>query len=181
MMLTAAKFHATPSTANARLLFRASLLHLPIFMAAFLLHRLPNTNEDKAGLLVHNARLLGLLGRPLEAEEGAEEEEGGGAGDEEEGAELLGRAASRLARVRLSLPPLPFLPVLPLEVDLSCPSKASCQEGAAAAAGAGCSSGGSSSSTGRHEEAGEGEQGEAAAALAATRQQRKQRAAAGKL
>jgi heme O synthase-like polyprenyltransferase len=176
MMLTAAKFHATPTTTNARMLFRASLLHLPIFMTAFLLHRLPNTVEDKAGLLVHNARLLGLLGRPLDAEEG----EGGEEEEAEEGAELLGRAASRLARVRLSLPPLPFLPVLPLELDLSCPSKASCQEGEAAAAGAGSSS--SSDGAGQHEQAGGGEAGEAAAAaVAATQRQRQQRAAGGKL
>ena len=39
MTLTAAKFYSAPTTANARLLFRASLLHLPIFMGAFLLHR----------------------------------------------------------------------------------------------------------------------------------------------
>ena len=165
MMLTAAKFHATPSTANARLLFRASLLHLPIFMAAFLLHRLPNTNEDKAGLLVHNARLLGLLGRPLDAEEG---EEGAEAEGEDEEGERLGRAASRLARVRLSFPPLPFLPVLPLEMDLSCPSKASCQEGTAAGDGSGSGGGGAR----QHEQAGAGEQGDAAAALAGTQQRR---------
>lgn len=52
MMLTAARFYSTPTVANARILFRASLLHLPLFMAAFLVHRLPNRGEDKAALLV---------------------------------------------------------------------------------------------------------------------------------
>ena len=51
-MLTAARFYSTPTVANARFLFRASLLHLPLFMAAFLVHRLPNRGEDKAALLV---------------------------------------------------------------------------------------------------------------------------------
>lgn len=52
MMLTAARFYSTPTVANARILFRASLLHLPLFMAAFLVHRLPNRGEDRAALLV---------------------------------------------------------------------------------------------------------------------------------
>lgn len=52
MTVMAAKFYASPSIPNARLLFRASLLHLPLFMAAFLAHRLPNTGEDRAALLV---------------------------------------------------------------------------------------------------------------------------------
>ena len=39
----AAAFAAKPGDAGARLLFRASLLHLPAWMAAFLVHRVPNT------------------------------------------------------------------------------------------------------------------------------------------
>jgi protoheme IX farnesyltransferase len=65
MALAAASFYGRPNNANARLLFRASLLHLPIFMAAFLLHRRPNTGElDRAGLLSLEARRLGF-GAPL--------------------------------------------------------------------------------------------------------------------
>ena len=63
MMLTAAKFHATPTTANARLLFRASLLHLPIFMTAFLLHRLPRLLTPPL-LLPPPPLLPPCLGRP---------------------------------------------------------------------------------------------------------------------
>ena len=123
MTLTAAKFYQSPSTANARLLFRASLLHLPLFMAAFLAHRLPNTGEDKAALLAHNAALLGLgSGAALPERRRAL----GGGGEEEEA--LLAQAAAAFARVRLSLPPLPFLPSLPLaQLELRCPSKALAQ------------------------------------------------------
>ncbi|PRW44545.1 Protoheme IX mitochondrial [Chlorella sorokiniana] len=117
MMLTAARFYSSPTVANARILFRASLLHLPLFMAAFLVHRLPNHGEDKAALLMHNARLLGLGGSVEQRQPGKQHEE-------EEG------ALAALTRVRLSLPPLPFLPSLPLAVSaqLSCPSKAACEE-----------------------------------------------------
>lgn len=130
MMLTAAKFYATPTIPNARLLFRASLLHLPVFMAAFLLHRLPNTGEDRAQLLAHNVRLLGL-GAPLASEERAVAGSSGWGAEEEAAAPL---AAGALARVRLSFPPLPFLGALPLGLELSCPSKASCEEGESSAA-----------------------------------------------
>jgi len=60
MLLTAANFYAKPSNMNARILFRASLLHLPIFMVAFLLHRIPNTGDDRITLLMEHARLLGI-------------------------------------------------------------------------------------------------------------------------
>jgi protoheme IX farnesyltransferase len=39
----AASFRAKPGDAGARLLFRASLVHLPVWMGAFLAHRVPNT------------------------------------------------------------------------------------------------------------------------------------------
>lgn len=134
-MLTAAKFYGAPSTPNARLLFRASLLHLPLFMAAFLAHRLPNTNADKAGLLLLNARRLGL-GPPLEPGEqqpaaGCRPGMQGEEGEEGEEESLAGQALAAAARLRLQLPPLPFLPPLPLEVLLRCPSKASCEQAAA--------------------------------------------------
>jgi protoheme IX farnesyltransferase len=44
----AAAFYAKPSDANARLVFRASLLHLPVWMGAFLVHRIPNTPAARA-------------------------------------------------------------------------------------------------------------------------------------
>ncbi len=58
MLLTAANFYARPSTGNARILFRASLLHLPVFMGAFLLHRIPNTGIERREVLMEHARLL---------------------------------------------------------------------------------------------------------------------------
>ena len=58
MLLTAANFYAKPSTGNARILFRASLLHLPLFMGAFLLHRIPNTGIERREVLMEHARLL---------------------------------------------------------------------------------------------------------------------------
>lgn len=61
MLLTAATFYAKPSNMNARILFRASLVHLPVFMAAFLLHRIPNTGDDRMTLLLEHARLLGFV------------------------------------------------------------------------------------------------------------------------
>ncbi|KAK9818472.1 hypothetical protein WJX74_007363 [Apatococcus lobatus] len=39
---TAASFYRSPSNGTARLLFRASLLHLPILLACLLIHRIPN-------------------------------------------------------------------------------------------------------------------------------------------
>lgn len=99
--------------------------------AASLPHGLPSTNGPPhpstcshhltPPLQVHNARLLGLGGSP--------DREGRAAAAEEEGG-ALGPAIAALTRVRLSFPPLPFLPSLPLEVSaqLSCPSKAACEE-----------------------------------------------------
>lgn len=131
MVLTAAKFYGSPTVPNARLLFRASLLHLPIFMAAFLLHRQPNTGEDRAALLAHNARLLGL-GGPLTEEEREQQQLGWAAG----GGGADAASARVTAHVSFSLPPMPFLGPLPLGLRLSCPSKAACEEGEAEQEGA---------------------------------------------
>ena len=49
MLGPAVNFHAAPSTATARLLFRASLWHLPVTMLAMGLCRVPNTGEAYAG------------------------------------------------------------------------------------------------------------------------------------
>lgn len=48
MTVTAAAFYSSPTNAAARTLFRASLLHLPLFMAALLLHRVPHTQDTAA-------------------------------------------------------------------------------------------------------------------------------------
>ena len=61
MTVTAAAFYSSPTTAAARTLFRASLLHLPLFMAALLIHRVPQTQERAAQLrvsLVNPARVF---------------------------------------------------------------------------------------------------------------------------
>jgi hypothetical protein len=122
MMLTAAKFYGAPTMPNARLLFRASLLHLPIFMAAFLVHREPNLRGDKAALLRYNASLLGLSGhtsasegelvRQQAAQQQQQQAGGSGSAGREAGDE---QAVLAWTMRRISLPPLPFLPapVLP--------------------------------------------------------------------
>lgn len=160
MVLTAAKFYGSPTVPNARLLFRASLLHLPIFMAAFLLHRQPNTGEDRAALLAHNARLLGL-GGPLTEEEREQEQLGWAAG----GGDGEGAAGSA-ARLRFSLPPLPFLGPLPLGLQLSCPSKAACEEGGEEGEGAG--SGAEQAEDGEQHDERQSAEGVAAATAAKT-------------
>ena len=52
MTVTAAAFYSSPTNVAARTLFRASLLHLPLFMAALLIHRVPQTQEHAAQLRV---------------------------------------------------------------------------------------------------------------------------------
>eukprot|EP00191_Tetraselmis_sp_GSL018_P003206 CAMPEP_0177604474 /NCGR_PEP_ID=MMETSP0419_2-20121207/16139_1 /TAXON_ID=582737 /ORGANISM="Tetraselmis sp., Strain GSL018" /LENGTH=354 /DNA_ID=CAMNT_0019098463 /DNA_START=467 /DNA_END=1529 /DNA_ORIENTATION=- len=50
MAATAAAFYQSPSTRAARVLFRASLLHLPLLMGAMILHRVPNCRLEAAQL-----------------------------------------------------------------------------------------------------------------------------------
>eukprot|EP00884_Botryococcus_braunii_P009065 jgi/Botrbrau1/1815/Bobra.146_1s0013.1 len=45
--MMAATFWGTPGTASARLVFRASLLYLPAWMGALLVHRIPQDTEDQ--------------------------------------------------------------------------------------------------------------------------------------
>ena len=52
MTVTAAAFYSSPTNAAARTLFRASLVHLPLFMVALLIHRVPQTQEHAAQLKV---------------------------------------------------------------------------------------------------------------------------------
>jgi len=114
MLLTAANFYAKPSNTNARILFRASLLHLPVFMAAFLLHRIPNTGQDRLSLLEYHAWLLGL-GSKEEMEE-ISHPSIPKALDSKKVEEAVGY-------MHTYTPPLPLLPI----PGMSCPSKASCQ------------------------------------------------------
>ena len=48
MTLAAAAFYSSPTNAAARTLFRASLVHLPLFMAAMLIHRVPQKEGQAA-------------------------------------------------------------------------------------------------------------------------------------
>ncbi len=107
MLLTAANFYTKPSNMNARILFRSSLLHLPIFMAAFLLHRIPNTGDDRITLLLEHARLLGFFQneddgnrKEIQSHPSIVTESRRDPGNHEEGA-------------LLPAPPLPFLPIPP--------------------------------------------------------------------
>lgn len=116
MLLTAARFYSRPSQSNARLMFRASLIHLPVFMAAFLAHRIPNTGEDRIEMLLHSARQLGLA----KGGSGSSSGNGNGNGRSRSGDESeFGRMM-----MRVQLPPLPFMPVP--EWRVQCPSKAFC-------------------------------------------------------
>jgi protoheme IX farnesyltransferase len=125
MLLTAAKFYSSPSQRNARLLFRASLLHLPIFMIAFLLHRRPNIGEDRIELFAHNARLLGL---GSEAAVGVYQQEFFKAKNIDEKQQKMSGSPDDDGgggRYRVQLPPMPFLLPAP-QFSVACPSKALC-------------------------------------------------------
>ncbi|KAL4181558.1 hypothetical protein AMTRI_Chr12g271750 [Amborella trichopoda] len=58
MSAAALSFYLNRTTKNARRMFHASLLYLPIFMAGLLLHRLPNTQNENR--IVDNAVLAEL-------------------------------------------------------------------------------------------------------------------------
>ncbi len=55
--VTAVAWYQSRTNAAARLLFRASLLYLPIFMAALLFHRVPNTEENRQRVAARLSRL----------------------------------------------------------------------------------------------------------------------------
>lgn len=97
--LVASSMYRNPSLQQARKLFRASLIHLPTFMGALMLHRRPN------------AALL-LEGEGKENEDSREEEEGSKQWRREGG-----------ALPSMSSPPFPFLPIPPMHY----PTSAECQ------------------------------------------------------
>ncbi|CAL8460686.1 g217 [Coccomyxa elongata] len=108
MATTAASFLQTPSPMAARRLFRASLLHLPLFMVGMALHRIPQTEERR-----NSQHVMLRLGSSSQHA-------------------LAGGAPAEAAISRgpmlgaISVAPFPFLPV-PLQ--LRCPSKVACAEG----------------------------------------------------
>lgn len=103
---TAAVFYQKPSQRSARLLFRFSILFLPVFMLGLAIHRVPNSHTVSFDSLRVKLSQGSSLGRP--------------------GMDSELRAAWPLQEI--SAVPLPFLPV-PLQ--MRCPAKASCQGKAA--------------------------------------------------
>lgn len=75
LMLCAAKFVSSRSTANARLLLYSSLVYLPCFMLAFLAHRKPNDVDDRLELVMGHLRSLGLFRSGVDREDEGEERE----------------------------------------------------------------------------------------------------------
>ena len=99
-------------------MFRASLLHLPLFMAALAYHRIPQTEEQRSTQRIWAQLRLGLAAHAPSAvpEESPPPERSPGVLE------------------ALSAAPFPFLPV-PL-LQLRCPSRVACEaeaEGEAAA------------------------------------------------
>ena len=107
----------TPSPASARRVFRASLLHLPLFMAALIWHRIPQTEEQRSTQRVVAQLRLGAAAHAPSTAPGS-----AGAALEQD---MRGLRAGLLGA--LSVAPFPFLPV-PL-LHLRCPSKVACEAG----------------------------------------------------
>jgi len=110
MTAAALSFVNDRTTKNARRMFHASLLYLPVFMAGLLLHRLPNGHQE--------SMLAGLSG--AEEEQLISDTEGV-LGDESRGhhhgqVRDLTRAQARPPVAFASVAPFPFLPA-PLYVS----------------------------------------------------------------
>ena len=104
----------TPSQVSARRVFRASLLHLPLFMAALIWHRIPQTEEQRSTQrIVAQFRVSMATHAALPASTALEEAIS---------PECRGQRSGILGA--LSAAPFPFLPV-PLQ--LRCPSKVACE------------------------------------------------------
>ncbi|XP_058104221.1 protoheme IX farnesyltransferase, mitochondrial [Magnolia sinica] len=104
LLLSAAamSFHRDRTTKNARRMFHASLLYLPVFMASMLLHRHPNNHPE---LTVADSD--GLLELPFSAVEGQESEK------KRSQNKLKKNPVGAQARPPVayaSIPPFPFLP-----------------------------------------------------------------------
>lgn len=102
----------TPSPMAARRLFRASLVHLPLFMAGMALHRIPQTEEHRSTQRIITSLRLGSSAP-------------------------LAPAVAACAQVPVSRAPIlgaisvaPF-PFLPVPLQLRCPSRVACEPGSA--------------------------------------------------
>ena len=100
---TAAVFYQKPSQRSARMLFRFSILFLPVFMAGLVLHRVPNTHA------VTFASLREKLSKGFSLSDGEVVEQ---------------QNASHWPMQEISAVPLPFLPV---PLHFRCPAKIACE------------------------------------------------------
>jgi protoheme IX farnesyltransferase len=105
---------------SARRLFRASLLHLPLFMGAMLLHRIPHT-QDQPQHLVTQLR----LGLPAPGQQESSSD------PDADGPRRVPAAAWPHKGILGALSAAPF-PFLPVPLQLRCPSKAACEAAQAA-------------------------------------------------
>ena len=90
MAATAGVFYQSPSMRTARLMFRASLLHLPLLMAAMMAHRIPNRGLSAAELKDNLRQRFA---------------------SKETKADSSGSSSSSSGAHLMPLPPFPFLPV----------------------------------------------------------------------
>ena len=104
---TAAIFYGTPSQKSARLLFRFSLVFLPVFMMGMMLHRVPN-NHTVTFATLKDKLAGGFSFEPREGNDLTEQEKG----------------VLHWPVREFSVAPGPFLPV-PLRI--SCPPKVECE------------------------------------------------------
>ena len=103
---TAAVFYQKPSQRAARMLFRFSILFLPVFMAGLVLHRVPNTHAVTfASLREKLSRGFSLSDREVSGQEDG----------------------SQWPLQEISAVPLPFLPV---PLHFRCPAKIACEPAA---------------------------------------------------
>jgi len=120
------KFYSSPSTASARMLFRSSLLHLPILMTAMIIHRIPmKVGEEQPmnlpewmpswqGMMVLAESVLPIRIESSIASNSASEEKS-----------ISAKNANGSFEVDIA--PFPFISV-PHFPSMSCPSRAVCDK-----------------------------------------------------
>ncbi len=99
--VTAVAWYQSRTNAAARLLFRASLLYLPLFMAALLFHRIPNTEENRQRVADRLSRL---------ATWGSADSDSGWEVVERPPLSTLGAGPQKSSYHSIALAPFPFLP-----------------------------------------------------------------------
>ncbi|CAK0743725.1 hypothetical protein CVIRNUC_001492 [Coccomyxa viridis] len=107
LAMTSATFLQNPGPTAAKRLFRASLLFLPLFMLGMGVHRIPQTQEQRA---VQQAMMQARLKLPARARN--------------DPTERLSSSSHGAFLGALAAAPFPFLPL-----PLRCPSKVSCEAG----------------------------------------------------